>query len=83
MLIFKEIAVSAKLLLEKSAEKVSESAEKSAENKGDGLSKRQKLLLQYMEKEVLYSTKEFVTTTGLGRLRTRQFLFKPCFKTRI
>lgn len=61
MLIFKKITNSAKLLSEKSAEKVSESAEKSAENKDDGLSIRQK-------------------TKGLC---TRQFLFKPCFKTRI
>lgn len=35
MLIFKKITNSAKLLSEKSAEKVSESAEKSAENKTD------------------------------------------------
>ena len=42
MLIFKEIANSAKLLLEKSAEKVSESTE----NKTDWLYKRQKQLLE-------------------------------------
>ena len=71
------------MLSEKSAEKVSESAEKSAENKGDGLSKRQKLLLEYMEKGVLYSAKEFVTTTGLKRQCIGHILFKPCFKTRI
>lgn len=42
MLIFKGIAVSTKLLAEKLAEKVSESAE----NKADGLFKRQKQLLE-------------------------------------
>ena len=46
MLIFREIAVSAKFLSEKSAEKVSESAEKSAENKTDGLYEMQKQLLE-------------------------------------
>ena len=74
MLIFKKITNSAKLLSEKSAEKVSESAEKSAENKADGLSKRQKQILEYMEKEVLYSTEEIANAIGLKGPRTRQLL---------
>ena len=48
----KGIADSAKLLSDKLAEKVSESAE----NNTDVLSKRQRQILKYMEKEVLYST---------------------------
>lgn len=68
MLIFKEIAI------EEVSRKVSESAEKSAENNADGLSKRQKQILEYMEKEVLYSTKEIANAIGLKGPRTRQLL---------
>ena len=70
----KGIADSAKLLSDKLAEKVSESAEKSAENNTDGLSKRQRQILKYMEKEVLYSTEEIATAIGLKGPRTRQLL---------
>lgn len=61
----KVIADSAKMLSDKSAEKVSESAEKSAENNADELSKRQKQILEYTEKEVLYSIEEIATAIGL------------------
>lgn len=74
----KEIADSAKLLsdklAEKSAEKVSESAEKSAEKIADGLSKRQKQILEYMKKGILYSTEELAVAIGLKGPRTRQLL---------
>ena len=66
----KGIADSAKLLSDKLAEKVSESAE----NNTDGLSKRQRQILKYMEKEVLYSTEEIATAIGLKGPRTRQLL---------
>ena len=61
------IAYSAKLLSDKLAEK-------SAENNADGSSKRQKQILGYMEKEVLYSTEEIATVIGLKGPRTRQLL---------
>lgn len=74
----KEIAEPARLLsvklAEKSAEKVSESAEKSAEKNADGLSKRQKQILEYMKKGVLYSTEELAVAIGLKGPRTRQLL---------
>ena len=74
----KEIADSAKLLsdklAEKSAEKVSESAEKSAEKFTAELSKRQKQILENMEKGVLYSTEELAVALGLKGPRTRQLL---------
>lgn len=74
----KEIADSAKLLsdklAEKSAEKVSESAEKSAEKITAKLSKRQKQILEYMKKGVLYSTEELAVAIGLKGPRTRQLL---------
>lgn len=74
----KEIADSAKLLsdrlAEKSAEKVSESAEKSAEKITAKLSKRQKQILEYMEKGELYSTEELAVAIGLKGPRTRQLL---------
>ncbi len=74
----KGIADSAKLLsvklAEKSAEKVSESAEKSAEKNADGLSKRQKQIMEYMKKGVLYSTEELAVAIGLKGPRTRQLL---------
>lgn len=74
----KESADSAKLLsdklAEKSAEKVSESAEKSAEKITVELSKRQKQILKYMEKGVLYSTEELAVAIGLKGPRTRQLL---------
>ena len=66
----KVIADSAKLLSDKSAEKVSESADKSAENNADGFSKGQKQMLEYTEIEVLYSTEEIAIATGLrGRVQ--------------
>ena len=74
----KEIADSAELLsdklAEKSAEKVSESAETSAEKFTAELSKRQKQILEYMEKGVLYSTEELAVALGLKGPRTRQLL---------
>lgn len=74
----KEIADSAKLLAdklaEKSAERVSESAEKSAEKITVELSKRQKQILEYMEKGELYSTEELAVAIGLKGPRTRQLL---------
>lgn len=74
----KEISDSAKLLsdklAEKSAEKVSESAEKSAEKITAKLSKRQKQILEYMKKGVLYSTEELAVAIGLKGPRTRQLL---------
>ena len=70
----KEIAYTAKLLsdklAEKSAEKVSESAEKITAK----LSKRQKQILEYMKKGVLYSTEELAVAIGLKGPRTRQLL---------
>ena len=73
----KEIADSAKLLsdklAEKSAEKVSESAEKITAK----LSKRQKQILEYMKKGVLYSTEEIAVAIGLKGPRTRQLLNEP------
>lgn len=62
------------MLSEKSAEKVSEPAEKSAENKEDGLSKRQKHILEYIEKVVSYSTEEIANSIGLKGTCTRQLL---------
>ena len=74
----KEISDSAKLLsdklAEKSAEKVSESAEKSAVKITAKLSKRQKQILEYMKKGVLYSTEELAVAIGLKGPRTRQLL---------
>lgn len=74
----KEIAASAKLLsdkfTEKSAEKPSESAEKSAEIIVNELSKRQKQILEYMETGILYSTEEIAIAVGLKGPRTRQLL---------
>ncbi len=71
-----EISNSAKLLLKKlseSAEKSAESAE-SAEKNVDKLSKRQRQILEYMEKEELYSTEELADAIGLKGARTRQLL---------
>ncbi len=72
------ISDSAKLLADeltkKSAEKVSESAEKSAELVDDKLTKRQKQILDYMEIGVLYSTEEIAAAIGLKGPRTRQLL---------
>lgn len=63
----KETADSAKLLSDKLAEK-------SAENNTVKLSKRQRQILEYMEKGVLYSSEELVTAIGLKGPRTRQLL---------
>lgn len=61
-------------LAEKSAERVSESAEKSAEKINADFSKRQRQILEYMKKGVLYSTEEIAVAIGLKGPRTRQLL---------
>lgn len=66
----KEISDSAKLLSEKLAEKSAESAEKIMVE----LLKRQKQILEYMKKGVLYSTDELAVAIGLKGPRTRQLL---------
>ena len=73
----REFADSAKVLsekLDKSAEKSAESAKKSAESNSEGLSKRQKQILECMKAGVQYSTEQIAKEIGLKGPRTRQLL---------
>jgi len=66
---------SAKKLAEKSAEKISRKNQQNQSNVDNmKLSKRQKQILEFMELNVEYSTKEIAAEIGIKEARTRQIL---------